>query len=595
METESFPLANTFSLGEYFSVLRRRKWLILAITVLGTVGALDYARVQTPMYQSTVSLIVASSASSGGGSNSQSGIGSDALLITTQDATKCVSLLLHDPTFTADPTSPTVNVNKICAAPLMAKTLPPAGIVGKVQVIPGKSGVLQIVFQDDSARKAQTGAQAFALSYVHLKLVQGIASINRTRAPLLAAQKRLLSQLASLNTQIAETSIAIRNAIAVGLQPVALKATLSNLESQRKRTDGQLSSISSQLLNLDPAKVVTPQLVSPAQLPKKPFSPQKTLIGLFGLVGGLVLGVILAFIRDRFDDSLRGKADIEANFGAPVLAMVPKVSRWRRRKDPKLLGLAGEAYRTLRTRLLFDATRDSAKVFMITSANAGEGKTTTASNLAIALAGAGKRVVLVSADLRRPRVQELFGLNDGVGLADLLSGSISLPEVLQDPGIKNLRILASGPLPDRPADLLAQSMATVLADLRGVADFVVLDTPPLLRVADTLELIPMADRMVYVVDPDQTTRSVLRNVREQLDQMGASVLGVVVSNVKPAKARAYGVYIHRLGYPEEQVYLEAHRNGQRTRQKALETGRPESAPQLVPEQPTPTEAETSSS
>src|SRR5207249_11919924 len=243
------------------------------------------------------------------------------------------------------------------------------------------------------------------------------------------AQKRLATELVSLDTRIAETSAAIRNAQAVGIQPVALKATLSGLESQRKSTEGQLSSVSTELLNLDPAKVVTPQQLSPAVLPKKPFSPQKILIGLFGLVGGLVLGVIVAFIRDRFDDSLRGKADIEANFGAPVLAMVPKVSRWRRKKDPKLLGLAGEAYRTLRTRLLFEATRDSPKVYMITSASAGEGKTTTAANLAIALAGAGKRIVLVSADLRRPRVQELFGLNAGPGLADLLSGSISLPEV----------------------------------------------------------------------------------------------------------------------------------------------------------------------
>ena len=171
------------------------------------------------------------------------------------------------------------------------------------------------------------------MSYIHLKLVQGVAAINRARAPLLASEKRLASTLATLDTRIAETQIAIKNAQAVGLQPVALKATLSGLESQRKSTESQMSSLSTQLLNLDAAKVVPPQLLAAAVLPKKPFSPQKTLIGLFGLVGGLVLGVIIAFIRDRFDDSLRGKADIEANFGAPVLAMVPKVSRWRRRKD----------------------------------------------------------------------------------------------------------------------------------------------------------------------------------------------------------------------------------------------------------------------
>src|SRR6266542_739551 len=203
--TESFPLANPFSLGEYFSVLRRRKWLLLALTLLGTLGALNYARLQTPMYQSTVTLIGASSASGEGKTSSQSGIGSDSLLVTSPDAAKCASLLLHDPTFTADPTGTTVDVNKICAAPLVAKTATPTGVVSHVQVV-AKGTVLQIVFQDESAHKAQTGAQAFALSYVHLKLVQGIASINRSRAPLLATQKRLASALATLNTRIAETS-----------------------------------------------------------------------------------------------------------------------------------------------------------------------------------------------------------------------------------------------------------------------------------------------------------------------------------------------------------------------------------------------------
>src|SRR2546427_11075232 len=105
METESFPLANTFSLGEYFSVLRRRKWLILALTLLGTVGALDYARIQTPMYQSSVSLIAAASTSPGGGGSSQSGIGADAPPVPSPDATQCVYLLLHDPTLTRDPHS----------------------------------------------------------------------------------------------------------------------------------------------------------------------------------------------------------------------------------------------------------------------------------------------------------------------------------------------------------------------------------------------------------------------------------------------------------------------------------------------------------
>jgi len=199
-----------------------------------------------------------------------------------------------------------------------------------------------------------------------------------------------------------------------------------------------------------------------------------------------------------------------------------------------------EAYRTLRTSVMFSALQKGGKTIMVVSATAGEGKTTTAANLAVSLADAGKRVILVSADLRKPRVHRFFGLENTVGLSNVLAGEVKPWEALQDPKVDNLRVMASGGIPARPAELLqSEQMGELIVELREVADFVILDTAPILLVTDALALAPLVDGVVFIADSQGTTRGAVAHARENLEQVNAPILGAALNNFDPSKGRSY--------------------------------------------------------
>jgi capsular exopolysaccharide synthesis family protein len=192
---------------------------------------------------------------------------------------------------------------------------------------------------------------------------------------------------------------------------------------------------------------------------------------------------------------------------------------------------------------VFTAVQRGVKTLMVVSPMAGEGKTTTAANLAVTLANANKRVILVSADLRKPRVHRFFNLENSVGLSNVLSGEVKPWEALQDPKVENLRVMASGPVPARPAELLqSEQMGELLVELREVADFVIIDTAPILLVADALALGPLVDGVLFVADSEVSTRGSVNHAREQLEQVGAPVLGGIYNNFDPSKGRTYYPY-----------------------------------------------------
>jgi capsular exopolysaccharide synthesis family protein len=205
-----------------------------------------------------------------------------------------------------------------------------------------------------------------------------------------------------------------------------------------------------------------------------------------------------------------------------------------------------EAYRTLATNVFFLASRQELQVVLMTSSMGGEGKTTTSANLGVALARAGRRVVLVSVDLRRPRLHRFFGLRNDVGLSSALAAEGRLEGAIREPGLPNLRVITSGPTPTHPAELLAsQAMADVVQKLRKVSDFVILDAPPVLAVADASVLAPLADGVLVVIDPDHASRSLLTQARNQLDNAGANVIGGVFNNFDPRDGSTYPYYHYR--------------------------------------------------
>jgi succinoglycan biosynthesis transport protein ExoP len=313
-------------------------------------------------------------------------------------------------------------------------------------------------------------------------------------------------------------------------------------------------------------------IVQRAEFPKSPVSPNKIRNGILALFAGLALGIGLAFLRERLDDRIKTRHEVERRLGAPVLAAVPRASSWKRGSEARLVmrtepkSPVSEAYRTLGTNIQYLSSQQPLKVIMITSALGGDGKSTTSANLAVVLAHAGKRVILVSADLRRPRIHQFFGLLNETGLANVLADATPTSKVTRDAGIPTLRVINAGPIPNDPAALLgSRQTADLIRSLRQLADFVIVDTPPVLAVADASILAPLVDGTVFVMDAERSSRSALAQARDQLENAGANIIGAVYSNFEPGQGAYYPYYDYYHEYYSDEP--DAQTNGGKARRR----------------------------
>jgi succinoglycan biosynthesis transport protein ExoP len=278
-------------------------------------------------------------------------------------------------------------------------------------------------------------------------------------------------------------------------------------------------------------------LITPAQLPTSPSSPNYLVDIFAGLVVGLGLGIGTAAIRDHLDDRIRGTSDPEELTGAPVLALIPAFRPvW---PDPaselavvwNADSIVAEAYRSLRTRVIAAAAARGARTLLVTSPS-WEKKSMIAANLAVALAQSGRRTVLVCADLRWGTAHDLIGVPGDEGLTTLLDRRIDLAAVLRSPGIRNLRVVPPGPLPHDPAETLQRpALRTVLSELRGHADFVIIDAPPVLATPDTEPLAHHAEMILLVGDARRSTRAHLQATMQELREVDGELIGCVLYDV----------------------------------------------------------------
>jgi capsular exopolysaccharide synthesis family protein len=287
-----------------------------------------------------------------------------------------------------------------------------------------------------------------------------------------------------------------------------------------------------------PVKVT---LTNPAIPPPGPSSPRPVLNLALGLLIGLALGLAYAFVRESLDTTIKSIEDVTQIMGQAPLGAVPYDAH---AKDQPLVALdqkavRSEAFRSARTNLAFADVDKPPQVVVITSAVAGEGKTTSACNLAITMAQSGQRVVLVECDLRRPRVANYLEISGAVGLTNVLTGQVSLDEALVMWNRGQLAVLTSGLLPPNPSELLgSRQMSAMLDELRTRFDAVVIDAPPLLPVTDGAVIAHAADGAVMVVRHGKTTREQLERATEVLDQAGVHLLGAVV-NFVPVSRKPY--------------------------------------------------------
>ena len=282
------------------------------------------------------------------------------------------------------------------------------------------------------------------------------------------------------------------------------------------------------------------RVVEQAEVPPVPISPRRGRNLQIALLAGLVLGVGLCLLFERFDSTLKTPEDVKEHLGLPFLGMVPDVGREppadASRRGPLFVrepqSKVAEAYRVLRTNLIFSSADGAGRALLVSSANPGEGKTTTAANLAAALAHNGARVLVVDADLRRPTLHQHFGVPTTPGLSDVIVGKCEIAEAIQPSGFKGLRVLTCGYIPPDPAELLGSArMKEVVRSLRGLYDWVLVDTPPLLAMADSPVLCALADGVVLVVGAEISGRPAILRAIEQIKGVGGRVTGVVLNKV----------------------------------------------------------------
>jgi non-specific protein-tyrosine kinase len=301
----------------------------------------------------------------------------------------------------------------------------------------------------------------------------------------------------------------------------------------------------------------------PDPQPVKPKVLQNTLLAtLVGLM--LVAGGVVA--QEALDDSIKTPDDITRNFKLPVLGVIDhhkiEVKNPISLSEPR--SPTAEAYRTLRTNVNYTSVDRPLHTLMITSSESGEGKTTTVANLGVVMAQNGKRVIIADCDLRHPRVHAYFGMANKNGMTELLAQeTIQINGANRATKVEGLSVVSSGSLPPNPAELLgSRKMQSVLETIRQKADIILVDTPPTLAVTDAAVLAPTMDGVLIIVRPGKTRIRALRQTLDQMNQVNARVLGVILNNVETRFSsygyhyryyRDYSAYQHYYGDKDKKV------------------------------------------
>jgi capsular exopolysaccharide synthesis family protein len=495
-------------MGDYLSIIQRRKLLIAAMTLAGLALALFYSvAIAKPSYVSSAKVLVRP-------------ITSD---VTPQNVDRLIVMGTEREIATS------TDVATI-AKDLMKSPLAVNALKKKVTVsVVGTTQILNVSCSDKTKLGAQTCAQNFAQAYIQHKTVEA----TETRDARIANANAALNPI---NAQIVEATKRLAAAPVGSPAQAEAESTLRSLQDQ----GAPYRAVLADMAKLNVAD--TGDVVSAANRPGAPASPKPKTNAILGSFFGLFLGLLVAFARDRVDNRLRGRVDLEEYLRAPVLATVPRTRR-NGRAAPTLVTMqhpnspASEAYRALRTRVLVMAERQGLKTIMVASPTGEDGKTAIAANLAVSLAQVGKRVVLLSADLRGSKVHQYFGLDNERGLSNVLAGEMPPWEAVQEPaGLERLWVFGSGPVPAQPAELLQSDlMRELLAERRKVADFVIIEAPAALNASDCLALAPLVDGILVVADAKHTDRDEVEQVRIQFEQVGGQVVGAVMSNATSAR------------------------------------------------------------
>lgn len=338
----------------------------------------------------------------------------------------------------------------------------------------------------------------------------------------------------------------------------ALPSLSSDNQRQRNVLSEELGAVRGQIAELSVAETFVAaggEVIREATVPTQPVSPRPVATTLLALTLGLGLGVIGAYVRDRLDDRVREAPILERPpVGLQVLGQLPESEATATSGVDLLLAPlspAAEAYRGLRSSLRFmsGSRAGDFRTIAVVSAEEAEGKTSVAANIAVAFAMTGQRVVVVDLDMRRPTLAGRFGLTTGVGASEVLSGQLAVGDAIVPVGVETLRLIGPGTSPPNPGSLITTGLRDMVGELTRVADVVVFDTPPMLAVADAMEVVAVVEATLTVARFGVSRRSAVRTATQRMRGLGANLVGAVITDV-PTRATRYGYYGYGAGQDE---------------------------------------------
>ncbi len=415
-----------------------------------------------------------------------------------------------------------------------------------VNLIPGTQ-LLEITVTDTDPQRAKLIAD---------ELANQLLQITQASRPQDKNREFIEQQAASLPPKIDAAQQEIQK-LEAELSEAFSARQIQDIQTRINTLEGQINNwqatFAQYQLLLGDTGVNVLTVIEEAAVPTSPMGPQRLMqVGLAAAIG-MVLAVGAAFLIEYLDDSLKTPEEVGKTLGLTAVGAITRISgdsppeRLVTARHPK--SPISEAYRAMRTNLQFSSLDRPLRSLVVTSPSPIEGKSTTLSNLGVVMAQAGRSVVLVDSDLRRPMLHKIFQVPNKEGLTTvLLEDEPLLDGRLQETGVENLRLLTSGPLPPNPSELLgSQRMRDLIERLEAEADVVIFDTPPALPVTDAVVLASQADGVLLVTDAGRTRRSAALRALENLRQVGANVVGAALNRLSARSSGGYYYYYYYAG------------------------------------------------
>jgi succinoglycan biosynthesis transport protein ExoP len=503
---------------QYFQTVWKWWWLIVLCTLCAGIASFVVSSMMPPVYQARL-MLMSNQSTNTGIVNYSSLLGGQQVIETYRELLKTRSVL-----------------QPVIAGLDLPYSLRELTEHIDVSIIPDTQ-LLDLRVEDTDAQRASDIANEIALTFLLQR------STEQQLQEIQNYEQTIVEQMGALEQAIDETEAEMEQLrVSPGLLMQDEWAVLQANQSQQRVAYANLlagyvsiRSIESQLLDV--------VIVEPARPPTEPIRPRRVLNTAFAALSGCIIACVAAFLLEYLNYTLQDADEVREALSLPTLGAIPRVKSWQEDGRVRVQAEewpAGEAFRILRTNIQFSSVDRVVRTLLVTSTVPQEGKTAIVANLGAVIAQGGRKVLLVDADLRRPRLHRALEVPNRVGLSSLMLGGEDLQECIAETGIANLHVLPSGPLPPNPSELLgSQRMQDLLHELAQQADVMLIDSPPVLPVADAAVLARRVDGVLLVLEAGRTRQEAARRAVENLRQVGANLIGVVLNGVTTRRGGYY--------------------------------------------------------